>query len=776
MRGTRPNLPAGTDPAFKQHGWFSSFLRSSKDKSTPNTAEDTKARTTAAPTVMATNNVKKPTSTDQVKHIRTDPIAASSKEPAMGISESKSNPNLKPFPTPGPGPDSNPNPNPNPNLNPYLNPNSNPSSKSISNSDPDSNSKLEKSSIPLTPFNLNINNTATDPTNDPTVKQTENLASTNPYLQDLNSKTEGENCSKKDFANTLSDPSRKVTIKTLETPISPVNGAFPINSDTSTSLNPDATKVLNSTANTKSKTNPNVVATNNLAASYKDIDKRNDAGGVKLDSSIAVEQIKEINQHVTPELSKDNFFSKENEINRPPEAPKAKALHSLDQGIEKMKPSPTQNITGIEDMIKLEKKSQSPPADSSTGTGSKDSSSGTPSQTSESNPANTANVAGGASAEDSTHNPKPVTPIAPNFEQLKNQAIESFYRQKTKAFNKINDMKSNIDTFKAETLNQDLPTKAYTLLNYITGYNKILEYKESVLKSEQDFTKCKDSLTEIKHKYEQAIERRSETQKDINLLLQRKHLWNEADVIAFTNLCRDEHHFNTAEAGLKTQVHEFELLVDECYRTLVSNIRNRYHEEQTWSDKIRRISSYSTWAVLALNIVLVLFNIWIFEPRRRTKIINGVEEKIFSNTHTHSPSASPSSSFLRVTTDSGFTDYAGPQATLIPSNSDLAADLDKIYREIIDTNEKLSSISTQLVTALLSPPSLFSPPSPPSSDSSLLPPAHSPSLPTVASWPVLDKITFLSDSVAYSTKDIVFYSTQAALLTCTLTILIMKYF
>ncbi|KAJ2379820.1 sensitivity to high expression protein she9, partial [Coemansia sp. RSA 2603] len=61
---------------------------------------------------------------------------------------------------------------------------------------------------------------------------------------------------------------------------------------------------------------------------------------------------------------------------------------------------------------------------------------------------------------------------------------------------------------------------------------------------------------------------------------------------------------------------------------LVGGIRERYHGEQVWSDKIRRASTYATWAVLAANALALLLAQAFFEPRKRRKIVGDVEERL----------------------------------------------------------------------------------------------------------------------------------------------------
>ncbi|KAJ2522926.1 sensitivity to high expression protein she9 [Coemansia sp. RSA 2049] len=165
-------------------------------------------------------------------------------------------------------------------------------------------------------------------------------------------------------------------------------------------------------------------------------------------------------------------------------------------------------------------------------------------------------------------------------------------------------------------------------LNQITGYDRITRLKQSVEESGVQFNQARRDLESVKLEHTQAIQGRITSQREINSLLQRKHLWNEQDVAKFTSLYRTEYQSESAEQALASQVREAEALADKKYDDLVNSIRMRYHEEQIWSDKIRRASTYGTWAVLVMNILALFMAQAIFEPRKRQRIVDGVDERL----------------------------------------------------------------------------------------------------------------------------------------------------
>ncbi|KAJ2077537.1 sensitivity to high expression protein she9 [Coemansia sp. RSA 988] len=185
-----------------------------------------------------------------------------------------------------------------------------------------------------------------------------------------------------------------------------------------------------------------------------------------------------------------------------------------------------------------------------------------------------------------------------------------------------------MDSVKTLPKNDDWVTWAGKTLNLVTGYDRVAELKLKVETSGDQFHSARRNLDEIKLQHAQTIKDRISSQREINSLLQRKHLWNEEDVARFTDLYRDEHQAESTEHKTAAELKNAESLVDKRYDELVSAIRERYHEEQVWSDKIRRASTYGTWAVLFMNIVALFMAQAIFEPRKRRKIIAGVDEKL----------------------------------------------------------------------------------------------------------------------------------------------------
>ncbi|KAF9928667.1 sensitivity to high expression protein she9 [Linnemannia zychae] len=165
-------------------------------------------------------------------------------------------------------------------------------------------------------------------------------------------------------------------------------------------------------------------------------------------------------------------------------------------------------------------------------------------------------------------------------------------------------------------------------LNNFTGYNAINDLKHKVTTHGTQLDAARGSLVKAKQAYEDAIKTRSDTQKAINDLLQRKHLWSPNDVIRFTDLYRSEHANEQAELKCKQEYKQAESNVEEKSRRLMTIIMERYHEEQVWSDKIRAASTYGTWGLIGMNILAFLIVQGFVEPRRRRKQVERYEELV----------------------------------------------------------------------------------------------------------------------------------------------------
>lgn len=135
-------------------------------------------------------------------------------------------------------------------------------------------------------------------------------------------------------------------------------------------------------------------------------------------------------------------------------------------------------------------------------------------------------------------------------------------------------------------------------------------------------------LQRSREAYSAAISQRSTSQREVNELLQRKHAWAPSDLERFTALYRSDHANEQAESVAKEQLELIERKAEEAASKLSASILARYHEEQIWSDKIRRMSTWGTWGLMGVNVLLFLVFQVLVEPWRRKRLVTGFEEKV----------------------------------------------------------------------------------------------------------------------------------------------------
>lgn len=128
--------------------------------------------------------------------------------------------------------------------------------------------------------------------------------------------------------------------------------------------------------------------------------------------------------------------------------------------------------------------------------------------------------------------------------------------------------------------------------------------------------------------YEEAVQKRSDSQREVNGLLERKSTWSDTDVSQFTALVRQDHALEQEEARAKAAVTQTEDEVEREFSALMRTILARYHEEQIWSDKIRSVSTYGQLAVLGVNVFVFVLAIVLVEPWKRRRLTQAFERKV----------------------------------------------------------------------------------------------------------------------------------------------------
>ncbi|KAI9053086.1 hypothetical protein LZ554_003355 [Drepanopeziza brunnea f. sp. 'monogermtubi'] len=165
-------------------------------------------------------------------------------------------------------------------------------------------------------------------------------------------------------------------------------------------------------------------------------------------------------------------------------------------------------------------------------------------------------------------------------------------------------------------------------INDLTGYSGIEALKSRITALEIQVTEAQDAVRSARLTYKTTVADRASTQKEVTGLLARKDSWTPLDLERFTSLYRMDHTNEQAVQEAATRLADAEREAEHAASKLSSSILSRYHEEQIWSDKIRRMSTWGTWGLMGVNVLLFLVFQFGFEPWRRKRLVHGFEEKV----------------------------------------------------------------------------------------------------------------------------------------------------
>lgn len=181
--------------------------------------------------------------------------------------------------------------------------------------------------------------------------------------------------------------------------------------------------------------------------------------------------------------------------------------------------------------------------------------------------------------------------------------------------------------FYFDSLQETLFT-ATRALNDVTGYSSIQKLKSNIKDMEHRLEAVKERRRKYKDAYSGAIDARNSTQMQLNELLQRKNRWSPTDLEKFTQLYKEDAQNNDRTQELKIKVKEVETEEEQLSDNLYRAILTRYHEEQIWSDKIRRTSTWGTFVLMGINILLFMIVQLMLEPWKRRRLTAAFEDKV----------------------------------------------------------------------------------------------------------------------------------------------------
>ncbi|KAK1752230.1 Mdm33 family-domain-containing protein [Echria macrotheca] len=180
------------------------------------------------------------------------------------------------------------------------------------------------------------------------------------------------------------------------------------------------------------------------------------------------------------------------------------------------------------------------------------------------------------------------------------------------------------------TFMDNLQTRALNAtqaINDLTGYTAIEAIKARNVELETKLAAAQSRLHAARQNYKSLTSHRAATQREVTTLLARKDTWSPPDLERFTTLYRLDHELEAQVAAASAELTGAEADDARLAAELNAGILKRYHEEQIWSDRIRRQSTWGTWGLMGVNVLLFLVLQFVAEPWRRARLVKGVAEK-----------------------------------------------------------------------------------------------------------------------------------------------------
>ncbi|KAI8942677.1 hypothetical protein NX059_000727 [Plenodomus lindquistii] len=158
-----------------------------------------------------------------------------------------------------------------------------------------------------------------------------------------------------------------------------------------------------------------------------------------------------------------------------------------------------------------------------------------------------------------------------------------------------------------------------------TDYSGVQALRREIQEQERLVKSRRSAIDDKKAALDTALAHQAASQKEVVALLERKHSWSSSDLERYMSLIRSEHINDQAVREGKDAVAAAENALEEARAQLEKRERAQYHEEQIWSDTIRRNSTWVTFGLMGVNIFLLLLSLAILEPWRRRRMVREIK-------------------------------------------------------------------------------------------------------------------------------------------------------
>jgi len=228
---------------------------------------------------------------------------------------------------------------------------------------------------------------------------------------------------------------------------------------------------------------------------------------------------------------------------------------------------------------------------------------------------------------------QPLPPRVSITERTFHRARNSFNNVRTRV--RMEDLPSHAQKLRSDLTKQfsksmdhmmrNLNIASQRLNNYTgTDYSGIKGLRSEITAQENLVRASLTAVVAAKSAHNAAFAAQAASQKEVVQLLERKHSWSAADLERYMQLIRNEHINDTTVQDAKTSLALAERKLEDDRTRLEKIERKQYHEEQIWSDTIRRNSTWVTFGLMGFNIILLLLSLLILEPWRRRRMVREI--------------------------------------------------------------------------------------------------------------------------------------------------------
>ena len=174
---------------------------------------------------------------------------------------------------------------------------------------------------------------------------------------------------------------------------------------------------------------------------------------------------------------------------------------------------------------------------------------------------------------------------------------------------------------------QDRYVSGLQAFNSLTGYSSIEAITANNTRLEKTLGEARSAMRAARQHLQDTSAAQVTTQRDMATLLARKASWVQSDKARFAELIEDDYRLETEVAQAAKAVEDAEAREQALTNEWVAGMSKQYYEHQVYSDRIRRASTWGTWGLMGVNVLLFLLLQFVAEPWKRGRLLNSMEER-----------------------------------------------------------------------------------------------------------------------------------------------------